>query len=90
MSENGYGIQPQINMYQGYAVDPRYSQMGIPPPSIQPTENYHLMMQKYEVVLRSLNQEFMKSLEQNKNLQNELIMLQENWLKEKRNVEDLK
>ena len=79
-----------MNMYQGYPMDPRYSQMGIASQSMPQTDNMQLMMQKYEIVLRSLNQEFMNSLEQNRILQKEIMILQDNSIKEKRNIEDLK
>lgn len=90
VGENGYGMQPQMNMYQGYQIDPRYSQMPMASQSMPQPDNMQLMMQKYEIVLRSLNQEFMNSLEQNRILQKENMILQDNCIKEKRNAEDLR
>lgn len=60
-----------------------------PPPGIS-MEDYQLMVQKYESVLQSLNHELKSSLDQNKYLQEEISILENNQLKEKRVLEDMR
>lgn len=50
----------------------------------------HLLIQKYENVLRSLNKEFMGALEHNKALQQQIGMLEMTKMKDMRMIEELK
>jgi len=84
----------QQNYYQNYGINQEYNQFPIQSQiAAQPgitVENHQLMIQKYETVLQSLNREFKTSLEQNKLLQEEVMILGQNQLKERRVIEDLR
>ncbi|CAI2386739.1 unnamed protein product [Moneuplotes crassus] len=61
------------------------------PPEDQqiPLKTHHIMIQKYESVLQSLNYEFKSSLDQNKQLQEELNILEQNQAKDRQIIQEL-
>lgn len=80
--------QPQ-QAYPGQMIDPRFANMAMQQPAYN-QENFQLMVQNYESVLQSLNHEFKRALEQNKYLQEEMSALQQNQIKDRRIIEDMK
>ena len=79
----------QPNLFSNYPMTASYGQLPMQSPQGVTHENHQLMIQQYETVLQSLNHEFKKALEQNKNLQEAAAHHNQMQLKDKRLIADL-